>query len=111
MAEPDKANHQPTHDELVERQSLRGRVAGILLLVGALFSLPANQVLDHPAATWELHAVNIVAFASGLLCLTLPWRRLPLWASHLVPPFAALVVAAAVVAAGPHGSVFAWYFV
>src|SRR5688572_28056732 len=97
-----RPTHHATHEELVERQSLRGRVAGVLLLIGALFSFPATQFLSHPGPGWELQAVNAVAFASGVLCLALPWRRLPLWASHLVPPYAALVVAAAVVAGGAH---------
>ena len=111
MAAQRTPNHQPTHHELVERQALRGRVAGVLLIAGALFSLPAIRFLSDPDPAWTLHAVNGAAFASGLVCLLVPWRRLPLWTSHLVPPFAAAVVAAAVVAGGAHGSVFAWYFV
>src|SRR5688500_13162928 len=94
-----------------ERQALLGRIAGVLFMCGAVASFPAGQVLDYAEGRDGIYATNLLALATGLICLALPWRRLPFWASHVIPPLAAVEVMLAVVVGGEHGSVYAWYFV
>ena len=54
-----------------------GRCAGMLFIAGAVASAPANQLLSDPDPGWHMHLINLLALASGLLCLAIPWERLP----------------------------------
>jgi diguanylate cyclase (GGDEF)-like protein/putative nucleotidyltransferase with HDIG domain len=95
-----------------DRRSLLGRIAGILFMSGAIASAPANQLLSDPEPVMRaVYATDALALVSGLIALLLPWRRLPDWAMHLIPPIATAEIVVAVWAGGAHGSVFAWYFI
>jgi len=80
----------------------------VLFLAGAAASLPANLLLaDAPRAVF---ATNALAFLSGLICLALPWRRFSDRSLHAVVAVATAEVTLSGFVAGPHSSVFAWYY-
>jgi hypothetical protein len=69
-----------TDPESAERY---GRVAGILLVVGALFSVPAT-VLIEPRPEAAAYGLTLATIVTGLVCLVVPWARLGLEWLHAV---------------------------
>jgi hypothetical protein len=54
-----------------------GPIAGVLLLAGALLSIPGSLLIQPPSETYLLTA--LVAL-TGLVCLAMPWERIsPAW--------------------------------
>ena len=95
-----------TSEERRRRLAL-GRLAGLLLLAGTATGLAAHGSRTDPIAVEPLWAPVAVAAVGGLLCLVLPWRRLPGFWLHLLPAGGAVLVAAAVATHGDHGAMFA----
>jgi diguanylate cyclase (GGDEF)-like protein len=93
------------------RSLLLGRCAGFLFLAGAVASAPANQMLSDPEPGWYMHLINVLALISGLVCVKLPWDRMPSAALHAIPFVATSEVVLTVTALGVHGEVYLWYFV
>jgi hypothetical protein len=89
---------------------LLGRLAGLLFLVGALGSIPVNQLFE-PAVDARAHYVTMLGIASGLLCFVLPWDRIAANWFHLLPPIAAVEVAITMWGVEPHGLAYAWFLV
>jgi diguanylate cyclase (GGDEF)-like protein len=58
-----------------------------------------------------MHVINVLALVSGLLCLRLPWARMPAGAIHAIPFVATGEIVLTVTALGVHGDVYLWYFV
>lgn len=88
-----------------------GRIAGMLFIAGAVASAPANQLLSNPEPGWHMHLINVLALVSGIVCLLVPWERLPDSALHLIPVVATGEIVLTVSALGVHGEVYLWYFV
>lgn len=95
----------------ITRRTVTGRLAGVLFIVGALASIPANLLFRHPSVGVLNHVMVAVALVSGLGCLVAPWERIPERVFHAVPVLAAAEVALTVWAVGAHGPVYEWFFV
>lgn len=82
-------------------------MAAALFIVGALVSIPSSLLgtSQHPPTVYLL---TLLGLASGLVCLALPWERIPRRWFHLVGAVATLEVAVAVAAADRS---FQWYYV
>ena len=93
------------------RRIVTGRLAGVLFIVGALASIPANLLFRHPSVGVVNHVLVAVALVSGLGCLLAPWERIPERVFHVVPVLASAEVALTVWAVGKHGPVYEWFFV
>jgi diguanylate cyclase (GGDEF)-like protein len=83
----------------------------MLFMAGAVASAPANQLLSDPDPGWYMHLIDLLGFLSGLICLLLPWERLPTRALHAIPFIATSEIVLTVSALGVHGEVYLWYFV
>jgi diguanylate cyclase (GGDEF)-like protein len=101
----------PAGDVDVSRNRMLGRCAGMLFIAGAVASAPANQLLTNPDPGWHMHVINLLALVSGVVCLLLPWERLPSATLHLIPFVATGEIVLTVTALGVHGEVYLWYFV
>ncbi len=99
-----------TRDQIVSR-TVTGRLAGILFIVGALASIPANLLFRHPGVGTLSNVLIALALVSGLACLLAPWERIPERVFHAVPVLAGAEVALTVWAVGVHGPVYEWFFV
>jgi diguanylate cyclase (GGDEF)-like protein len=95
----------------IARRTVTGRLAGILFIVGALASIPANLLFRDPEVGILNHIMVAVAIASGLGCLLAPWDRIGDRVFHAVPVLASVEVALTVWAVGVHGPVYEWFFV
>jgi diguanylate cyclase (GGDEF)-like protein len=95
----------------IARRTQTGRLAGILFIVGALASIPANLLFTDPQVGALNHILVALALVSGLACLVAPWERIPAWIFHIVPVMASVECAATVAAVGKHGPVYEWFFV
>ncbi|MEO6495976.1 MAG: GGDEF domain-containing protein [Solirubrobacteraceae bacterium] len=98
-------------DAHIARRIVTGRLAGILFIVGALASIPANLLFRDPQVGVLNHVMVAIALVSGLGCLLAPWDRIPERVFHAVPVLASAEVALTVWAVGTHGPVFEWFFV
>lgn len=95
----------------IARRTVVGRLAGILFIVGALASIPANLLFRHPSVGVLNHALVALALVSGLGCLLAPWERISERVFHAVPVLAVGEVALTVWAVGVHGPVYEWFYV
>ena len=80
-------------------------------MVGAIVSLPTNLLFTDPPVGAASRWINLLAFVSGVVCLSIPWRRVPARWFHLVPVIGSAEVALSVWGVGVHGGVYAWYYV
>ncbi len=87
-----------------KRRRRYGLVAGVLFVVAALATLPAELDFD-PSSRWAIYATTLVAVCTGLICLVLPWERLPSSSLHVVPIVAGLEISAVIRATDPAGGV------
>ena len=97
--------------EQIARRTIIGRLAGVLFIVGALASIPANLLFRHPSVGTLNNVLVALALVSGLGCLLAPWERIPARVFHLVPATASIEVAVTVWAVGRHGPVYEWFYV
>jgi diguanylate cyclase (GGDEF)-like protein len=95
----------------IARRTQTGRLAGILFIVGALASIPANLLFTHPRVGALNHILVALAIVSGLACLVAPWERISDRIFHVVPLMASAECAMTVAAVGKHGPVYEWFFV
>jgi diguanylate cyclase (GGDEF)-like protein len=95
----------------IARRIQTGRLAGILFIVGALASIPANLLFTNPQVGILNHIMVAIALVSGLACLLAPWERIPDRIFHAVPVLASAECALTVWAVGKHGPVYEWFFV
>jgi diguanylate cyclase (GGDEF)-like protein len=93
-----------------ERRRHVGRLGGALLCLGACAALPSLLLLERPAPVWAF-ALVAVAFVAGVVCLALPWERLPSAALHSIPITAIALVTAGVVGIEPRGPLYAYLYV
>jgi diguanylate cyclase (GGDEF)-like protein len=100
-----------TESERNDRRTALGHLAGILFLVGAAASIPANLLFRDPAVGAVNHVLVGLAVVSGLACFLVPWERVPDPAFHLIPSVGAAEIALTTWAAGRHGPVYEWFFV
>ena len=95
----------------IARRIVIGRLAGVLFVVGALASIPANLLFRHPQAGTINQVLVALALVSGIGCLLAPWDRIGATVFHAVPAVASAEVALTVWAVGRHGPVYEWFFV
>lgn len=86
----DRAFGSLTGDERVRL----GRLAGVLMVVGAVVSFPAGLVMEPAPAAHE-HLLGLASILFGVVVLLAPWERISANWLHV-----ALVVATAEIAAG-----------
>ena len=86
------------------RRRRYGLVAGVLFVVAALTTLPAGLDMEH-SARWAVYVLTFVAVSSGLVCLMLPWERLPPYSLHVLPLAAGLEISAVIRATDPAAGV------
>jgi diguanylate cyclase (GGDEF)-like protein len=98
-------------DDAARRRAITGRLAGLLFAVGASVSVPANELFTDPGVGRAAHLINLVAFVSGVVCLAIPWQRVPARWFHLLPIAGTIEVAISVWSVGTHGGVYSWYYV
>jgi hypothetical protein len=86
------------------RRRRYGHVAGVLFVVAALATLPA--ALDFgQSSRLAIYLTTMVAVCSGLICLVLPWERLPSLSLNVIPVVAGLEISAVIRATDPAGGV------
>jgi hypothetical protein len=91
----DRAANSSAFGDISGRELARlGRFAGVLMIVGALVSIPAGLVLD-PAPEAAEHLIGVGLALVGVIALLAPWERMsPNWI-HV-----GLIVVTAEIAAG-----------
>jgi diguanylate cyclase (GGDEF)-like protein len=83
----------------------------MLFAVGALVSLPANELFTNPRVGEAARWIDLLAFVSGVICLVIPWRRVTERWFHLLPIVGTVEVALSVWSVGIHGGIYSWYYV
>jgi diguanylate cyclase (GGDEF)-like protein len=106
----DQTSMTAPHDA-AERRAITGRLAGLLFAVGALASAPTNELFADPPVGQAARWIDLLAFVSGLVCLSIPWRRVPEQWFHLLPIVGTVEVALSVWGIGVHGGIYSWYYV
>lgn len=71
-----------------------GRIAGFLFVFGALLTVPSSLLLEPLPSPWA-YLLIAVGVGSGLVCLRIPWQRLPPAALNAVAAIATVEVALA----------------
>jgi len=97
--------------DAARRRAITGRLAGLLFAVGAIVSAPANELFTNPAAGQAARWTDLLAFVSGIVCLSIPWGRVPERWFHLLPIAGTIEVALSVWSVGTHGGIYSWYYV
>src|SRR4051812_37845204 len=117
-AQPDFAQAMPriadhrfmeAAQDAAQRRAITGRLAGMLFAVGAIVSAPANELFTDPAVGQAARWVDLLAFVSGIVCLSIPWRGVGERWFHLLPIGETFGVALRVWSAEPRGGFYAWY--
>jgi diguanylate cyclase (GGDEF)-like protein len=98
-------------DDATQRRATTGRLAGLLFVVGAIVAAPANELFTHPEVGQAARLVDLLAFASGIVCLAIPWGRVPERWFHVLPIAGTIEVALSVWSVGTHGGIYSWYYV
>jgi diguanylate cyclase (GGDEF)-like protein len=93
-----------------ERRRHVGRLGGVLFCLGAGAALPSLLLLEHPAPGWAFGLVA-AALVAGVVCLVLPWARLPSAALHAIPLVAIALVTAGTAGIEPRGPLYAYPYV
>jgi hypothetical protein len=74
----------------------RHRAAGFLFLGASVSSIPSLLLLE-PQPALEVFLLPLAGIVTGLLCLSMPWQRLPWsWTTHAVLALATIEIAVAV---------------
>jgi diguanylate cyclase (GGDEF)-like protein len=97
--------------DAAQRRAVIGRLAGLLFTVGAVVSLPTNLLFTAPPVGAASRWIDLLAFASGVVCLLIPWQRVSEGWFQLVPLVGSVEVALSVWGVGVHGGIYSWYFV
>jgi diguanylate cyclase (GGDEF)-like protein len=82
-----------------------GLMAAGLLIAGGLAAIP-NNLLHHHSPT--IYLLVALALVSGVICLLIPWQRLPRRSLHVVAAVGSVEVLLSVWFGDP---IFAWYYV
>jgi diguanylate cyclase (GGDEF)-like protein len=98
-------------EDAAQRRAVTGRLAGLLFVVGAIVSAPANELFTNPRVGAAARWVDLLAFVSGLVCLAIPWRRVSERWFHLLPIVGTVEVALSVWSVSTHGGIYSWYYV
>ncbi len=97
--------------DAAQRRATTGRLAGLLFAVGAIVSAPANELFTNPRVGPAARWVDVLAFLSGIVCLAIPWRRVPERWFHVLPIAGTIEVGLSVWSVGTHGGIYSWYYV
>lgn len=93
----------------VDRLRIVAVAAGLGLLFTPLLAMLVLLAIDGPAVA-PLIAVGATTSLTGAVVLLLPWRRMPSWAFHVLPPLACLLATWGVAVAEPDATVIVWTY-
>ncbi|HEX4009670.1 MAG TPA: EAL domain-containing protein [Solirubrobacteraceae bacterium] len=102
---PEPAAVADAHD----RRTL-GRLAGVLFIMGGTLAIPADLAMGAPSVLATV-LLTLMGVVTGLVCLTLPWERVPSRWLQAVAAMATLEVTCSTVVDGRHGSVLNFFYV
>jgi diguanylate cyclase (GGDEF)-like protein len=88
-----------------------GRVAGVVILLGALVALATVHLLGHRRVPTSFDLVVGVSMCSGVACVLIRWDRLPARWLYVVPAIATVDTALGIRLAGVFGDIAANYYV
>jgi diguanylate cyclase (GGDEF)-like protein len=83
-----------------------GRIAAVAFIVGGLVAIPAN-VLIEPRHDW-VYLMPLLSLGPGLVCLFLPWERMPEWVIRVLATVSTALVSFSMAVASP---AYAAYYV
>jgi len=93
-----------------DRRRTAGRLGGALFCAAAAVSLPSALTLDPRPQAW-VFALITLALAAGLVCLRLPWERLPDGALHLLPLSGTVMVTVGILGIEGRDTIYTWLYV
>jgi diguanylate cyclase (GGDEF)-like protein len=105
------ASVSPHADRWAAERRVVGRVAGIVILLGALIALAAARIVSDPSAPSSFYLVSALSLCSGVACLLIRWDKLSGRWLHAIPVLATVEVAAGVRFAGVYGDIAANYYI
>lgn len=88
-----------------------GQVAGGLILVSALVGFIAVRVLSNRHVSHGFDISTAIGFASGLICLLIPWGRIDGRWLNAIPIFVTVQLAIAIRLGGFYGDIASDYYV
>jgi diguanylate cyclase (GGDEF)-like protein len=101
-------DHQVVGGESPESAMQRyGLMAAALLIAGGLAAIP-NNLLHDPQHSPTIYLLVALALVSGVICLLVPWQRLPRRSLHVVGVVGSVEVLLAVWFGDP---IFTWYYI
>lgn len=98
-------------DDEARRRQIIGRIGGALFAAGAVASAAANQLFEDPEVPSYVYLITLLALVSGLVCSVVPWGRVHARWLVVIPLVGTGEVALTVWSIGPHGPVYAWFYV
>jgi diguanylate cyclase (GGDEF)-like protein len=93
-----------------DRRRVAGRLGGALFCAAAAVSLPSALTLDPRPPAW-VFALIALALVAGLVCLRLPWERLPAKALHLLPLSGTIMVTVGIAGIEGRDTLYTWLYV
>jgi diguanylate cyclase (GGDEF)-like protein len=88
-----------------------GRVAGVVMSLGALTALAAAMIVRHPGAPVSFYVLTVISLCTGIGCVLTPWGGISARWLHVVPVVATVEVALGVRLAGVYGDIAAYYYI
>jgi diguanylate cyclase (GGDEF)-like protein len=88
-----------------------GRVAGVVISLGALTALAAAMIVRHPGAPISFYILTVVSLCTGVACVLTPWGGISARWLHVVPVIATVEVALGVRLSGIYGDMAANYYI
>jgi diguanylate cyclase (GGDEF)-like protein len=93
-------------DEPRARTVRGGRIAALAFLSGGLTAIPANLLIQPD--NWLVYLIPLLSIVPGLVCLVLPWSRMPEYAIQVLAAMGIALVSFSMAVASP---AYAVYFV
>jgi diguanylate cyclase (GGDEF)-like protein len=88
-----------------------GRVAGVVISLGALTALVSAMIVGHPGAPISFYILTVVSLCTGVACVLTPWGGISARWLHVVPVIATVEIALGVRLAGVYGDIAANYYI
>jgi diguanylate cyclase (GGDEF)-like protein len=76
----------------LDRRVLAGRVGGALAIVATLLTVAPDLIVSEGHPRGRAIVATLVGLTMGTTVLLLPWRRLPSYSLHVLPPLGAALV-------------------
>jgi diguanylate cyclase (GGDEF)-like protein len=88
-----------------------GRVAGVVISLGALTALASGMIVNNPGAPISFYMLTVVSLCTGIACAFMPWGGISARWLHVVPVIVTVEVALGVRLAGAYGDMAANYYI